>query len=272
MKRSKVVMATSHVDAHHERLAPQALRSMVADVKAAYIPLWVEHDPRIPPVGRVIDAYIETGDDGELIVVGVTEEFGPGERPPFDASRRMKIGNVERELGIHIDRSYRDRQSQALLADIAQLLNVPVRPEGKKALEPVSVLTFVAKAALGKIAETFWSNVSDDAYRGVKRKLSLLFRRRRERNDDYVFRYKCSVVVGGREVEVDFLATAPSEERIERIFKKHLAEGDRVLQEYLPAHPEIARVVFDAGGPELKFSYAVRADVVPVFDAPSPGA
>jgi len=130
------------------------------------------------------------------------------------------------------------------------------------------VLTFVAKAAFGKIAEAFWSNVSDDTYAAIKRKLGLLFGRRRAKTDDYVFRYTCIVVVGGRQVEVDFLATAPSEERIERIFKQHLAAGDRILQNYLPSHPEVARVVFDAGGPKLKFSYAVRADVVPIFEMP----
>lgn len=265
MKRREQIIATTHVDSHRERLALSALNMLVQDIKTAYIPLWVEHDPRIPPRGRVVDAWIKKLEDGESGVVAVIEEFEVGETPVFDGARRMKIGEAECDLSIRFDRTYRDRQSRALIADLATLLKVAAKQESKKSAEPISVLTFIAKAALGKIAETFWSGLSDETYKAVKAKLGILFRNRRKKSDDYIFRYRCVVIVGGREVEVDFLATAPSDERIERIFKQHLAAADKILQEYLPEHPEIARVVFDAGGAELKFSFAVRTDAVPVY-------
>jgi hypothetical protein len=272
MRTTKVVMMTTHRDAHGDQLDGQTLREFAEQIKTAYLPLWTHHDPRIPPHGRVVDAYVERHPDDELALIGVVEEFESGPRPPLDTARAMKIDKLPVDLLISVDRTYRDKQSQALLSDLASILHVPIRPESKKALEPLSVLTLAATAVLGGIAGGFAARFGEDIYEQVKKKLALLFARRREKSDDFVFRYRAEIVVGGRIVEVDFLATAPSEAQIDRIFKTHLAIADAKLMSYLPAHPDVRRVVFDASAAELKFSYAIRADVYPIFDEPSRGA
>lgn len=141
----------------------------------------------------------------------------------------MKIDRLPVDLLIGVDRTYRDKRSQALLSDLARILRVPVRPESKKALEPISVLTLAAKATLGGIAAGFAARLGEDIYEQVKKKLALLLARRREKSHDFIFRYRAEVVVSGHIVEVDFLATAPTEAQIDRIFKTHLATADARL-------------------------------------------
>ena len=57
-------MATTHVDRHGERLTRSALESLVRQLRANYIPIGFEHDPRFPPLGRMIDATVVELPDG----------------------------------------------------------------------------------------------------------------------------------------------------------------------------------------------------------------
>lgn len=261
-------MATTHVDRHNEQLARQGLDDLVQEIKSAYIPLLDQHDPRVPPRGRVVDAHIEQLQDGELAVVGVVEEFEPGDHLKFDPSRLMKIADASENPCVEFDRSFRDKRSQALIQDISELLGTKPQEKVKKALAPISVLTIAAKYVVGGIAAGVLTKVGEKGLDALTKKIALLVRRKRAQRKEYVFQFRSVVIVGGREVEVDILATSPSEEQIRRIFSEHLAAADKLLQSYLPSHPEIRRVVFDAGGRDLKFSFAVRADVVTTMEFP----
>lgn len=272
MRRSRLVLTTTHVDSHNERLAPEALPGMVADIKSSFMPLWYDHDPRIPPTGRLVDAHIEEREDGELAVVGFAEEFERGDVLPFDGTRLMKIASAPDTLRLEFDRSYRDDASQALIADIAAILGTPPQVEAKKAVEPVSVLTLAAQAVLGGIVGAVSKTVTDEIWQKLKKKIALALARRRDKGREYIFQFRFVIIVGGREVEADLLATSPTDAQVDLIFKHHLAEADAMLLTWLPSRPEIRRVVFDAGGRNLKFSYALRSDVVAVFEGPGPGA
>jgi hypothetical protein len=271
MKRSKVVMSTTHVDSHNERLQRRDLEAMAEDLKSDWVPLWYEHDPRIPPNGRVVDGYVEELEDGEVALVGIVEQFEASDNFTFDNTRAMKIARAPACVSVEFDRSYRDRTSQALIVDMSNLLGTEARPQAKKALDPLSILTLTVQATLGGIVGAVAKTVTDDVWAKLKKKISLALARRRDRSKEYVFQWRFAVVVGGREVEVDLLATCPSESQLDRIFHRHLATTDAVLLEWLPNHPEIRRVVFDVGGSEAKFSYALRSDVVAVYEGPKPG-
>ena len=270
MKRSKVIMLTTHVDSHYEHPSRRSLQLMADDLKSDWLPLWYEHDPRIPPSGRVIDGYLEELEDGELALVGIVEQFEAHDVLPFDNSRAMKIVRAPAEVTVEFDRSYRDRKSQALIVDLANLLGTEARSQAKKAHEPLSILTLTVQATLGGIVGAVAKTVTDDIWLKLKKKISLALVRRRDKGKEYVFQWRFVVIVGGREIEVDLLATAPSESQLDRIFHRHLAATDAILLAWLPKHPEIRRVVFDVGGTEPRFSYALRSDVVTIYDGPEP--
>ena len=68
MKTLTARVVTTHVDRHGDVVTLAALEDMVEQVKAAYIPMFIEHDPRIPPQGRVTSAEITPRGDGEFAI------------------------------------------------------------------------------------------------------------------------------------------------------------------------------------------------------------
>ena len=243
---------------------------MVQNVNAGYLPLWNNHDPRLPPLGRVVDARIVNENDGHASVWGTIEVFEAGEAFPFDTKRTMLQREPPAdEILISFDRSYRDAKSQALLADLGALLRTRPQAEAKKALEPLSVLGIVGVFLLGQISIGFLGKVGTDVYDQVIKKLGLLFGRRRADGEPYVFRFVALVPSRNSFVEVELFANDPTTESMHRLFAEHLARADGYMMQYVPDHPEIQRVVFDASGPDLIFSFAVRSDCVPYFRGPT---
>jgi len=270
MKRTTREFASTRVDRHFERLAPNTLERMASDINAGYMPLWIEHDPRLAPVGRVVEAHIEPQPDGELALIGTIEEFESTDRIPFDPDRKMFIRSLD-GLGLYLayDRSYRDAISLALIEDIGKILGTTPQPEAKKALEPLSVLVLTGAFILGEISSGFLKQVGADGYKLLKAKLQLLLARRRAKKEPYIFRFSAMTSIDQRTVEVDFLISGATSDSLERPFHVHLAAADSMLIDYLPTHPEVQRVVFDATGAKLAFVFAVRSDAVPFFQRPA---
>jgi hypothetical protein len=242
---------------------------MAHEINEGYMPLWHEHDPRVPPFGRVVEAHVEETTDGELKLIGVVEEFERGDSIPYDPSRQMFMrSNADGRLHITFDRSYRDTRSLALIRDIAAILGTQPQPEAKKALEPLSILVLTGTFVAGGIASGFFKEVGSDGYKALKDKIRLALARRKAKKKPYLFRFSALVGLEDRTVEVDFLLTEPTTEALERLFHSHLAVADSMLIDYLRTQPEVQRVVFDASGPKLEFSYAVRSDCVPLFLRP----
>jgi hypothetical protein len=266
MKRVRQVLTNTRIDRHHERLAREGLEKMVAQINTGYMPLWHEHDPRVPPMGRVAKAYLQEESHGETSVIGEIELFEPHENIPYDPSRRMFIESAPQAgLQLSFDRSYRDPISQALIQDISDIFGNAAQASLKKAFEPVSILELVGSFVLGGISAGFLKEIGADSYKLLKEKIKLLLARRKEKKKAYVFRFVAIISLDQREVEVDLLVSSPSIDALERLFHSHLAAADKSLLDLLPRHPEIQRVVFDASGPKLQFQYAVRSDAVPFF-------
>jgi hypothetical protein len=117
--RSEIRMLTTHIDKHNERITPEALRDFVRLVNQQYTPMGVEHDPRIPPVGRVLSAHIKELEDGEFAVDGIAEIFEQGQEIEFkDDGREIPIEEFGRRLSISPDRSYREPEDEQLLEEL----------------------------------------------------------------------------------------------------------------------------------------------------------
>lgn len=62
----EMTIATTHVDRKGVSLTVGALHDMAEQIGRKWIPIWVEHDPRIPPQGRTVAARVEPIADGEF--------------------------------------------------------------------------------------------------------------------------------------------------------------------------------------------------------------
>jgi hypothetical protein len=162
-------------------MALSALEGMVKQIASSYIPMGIEHDPRIAPLGRIVSARIVELDDGEHALDAEVELFEGGDIIPFDSgSRRATVHYCQSErVCITDDRVFRDEEDQRDLADIADLLQAERRTEGKKALEPIAVLIIGAKLTGAAVLGGFGKKIGEDAWKALRTKLTKVFSKKR---------------------------------------------------------------------------------------------
>src|SRR5216684_6190010 len=131
MRRVTGVLATSAVDRHGERLSEGALQSMVEQVNSRWVTVGVEHDPRLPPAGRVVTARLVRRPD-EIAVEGVYDLFEEGDVIPLSTERADFDNDRPDEFGVPSDRSYREPGDRADIDELARLLGGRAKEEMKK--------------------------------------------------------------------------------------------------------------------------------------------
>jgi hypothetical protein len=122
-QKTRLRLSTTHLDKQGERMSLQALQTMRDQTNEQIIPMGVEHDPRIPPQGRVLYAEIVELKDGEYALEGVAEIFDE------DYSNIEEVGDreilirefKENEFKIIADRSFRSEEKQQVLEEISNL-------------------------------------------------------------------------------------------------------------------------------------------------------
>src|SRR4030065_241004 len=143
MKKLPARLTSTHIDRHNDRMALSALESLVTHINTAYLPVGIEHDPRIPPVGRIASAEIKELEDGEYAVDAILDIFESGDIIELTDSKRLLPihENIVGELHISYDRNFRNAEDQILIKEIGELFDARPQEEMKKALDPITVLT-----------------------------------------------------------------------------------------------------------------------------------
>ncbi|MFB6230477.1 MAG: hypothetical protein ABEL04_04900 [Salinibacter sp.] len=264
MKEIQAVLATTHVDRHGEKFARSALQGMAERIESKVVPMGVEHDPRVPPQGRIVDAELREREDGEYELVGVMEQFEEGDRVPF-LDREIPI----RQWGddspcVVYDRTYRTEQDQETINEIADLLGAESQREGKKAYEVLSVLTIAGKFVAGSIAAGFLAKVGADAYGALKSKVKELMDRKAEETEEYLFKFNPVVRINSRPVEVEVVLTNPTDEDIEAFFEEGIWELDEAISKHA-REEAVKRVVYEYEDRTVTVNFCVRKDGAPLM-------
>lgn len=72
----KAIVATTHIDLHNMRMTKEALESAAISINGPRkVKMGIEHDETIPPLGKVLEAWVEPTDDGEYRLVQSSEIF-----------------------------------------------------------------------------------------------------------------------------------------------------------------------------------------------------
>jgi len=72
----RAIFATTHVDSHGDQLTKEALEDMVTQSRSKHIRVTPEHDPRTPPIGRVVHSKHVELDDGDHGAESTLEHVG----------------------------------------------------------------------------------------------------------------------------------------------------------------------------------------------------
>ena len=134
MQRAEAIIATTHVDSQGDQLSLEALHDLAARASAAYIPLWVEHDPRIPPRGRIASARVREREDANHEVIATIETFEDSDDPGMaDDTKEMVLQEVEAS-GLRISSGWHHRgpEDQADVDAIATIFGTGARQHAQR--------------------------------------------------------------------------------------------------------------------------------------------
>jgi hypothetical protein len=261
----KIRMMTTHVDKHNERVAADALDDFVSLLNQQYVPIGVEHDPRIPPVGRLISAQIEELPDGEFAVDGIAEIYEQGQDAEFkDDGREIPMELTGESIKVSPDRSYLQPNDKELLLELQELVKGEIKPSIKKALEPISILIIVASFIAGGIAQGFLAKIGEDAWDKLKGKINELVnsKARIEKDRLLVFEF----IVGSEEnpLCLETILTNPNESEIAKFLDEGLKKLDEKTNHYFQHRHYLRKVVFEYKDNKLKVIFGLRKDAVPL--------
>lgn len=272
MKVREATFATTNVDSHGEMLTEAALEQMAKHIASAFLPFGIEHDPRIPPIGRIAQASVVANGAG-FALQGTIEVFEDGDQPPVPEPSRPTLlrWSKDDQPSIIDDRSFRGSEDQEVMGLLRQTLGASAHTERKKAAEAIAIITLAVKG-LGTILGTgFVAKIGEDAWDAAKPHLKRLFRIKRPAPAQ-LFVIEHTVELGGRNRRVDVILSDPSDEDIEALTQRRLKPIEGATLRALEGFPEIVRLVFsfsDAAGPVLQ--YGVLSSGFPIhFAAPRP--
>lgn len=243
----------------------EGLEAFVQAFSSALVPVTIEHDPRIPPQGRILSGYVRDREDGESEAVAIMELFegnGDGEDTTIPGdTRELSIEKYEGHgLTISYDWTHRHEADQADISDIAKILgNAPVH-QIKKAVEPISIITLAGTFLAGGIAAGFLNQVGADGWALVKKGLARIFTRKENRKGEQLLIFRALVTLDGVQLEVELILTNPSPEDVEWAFGAGLKLVEKALPAYLANNSDIRRLVFEAAQQEVDLRFAVRKD------------
>lgn len=255
----EMTIATTHVDRHGDRFTAGALHDMAEQISQQWIPMWIEHDPRIAPLGRTVAARVEPLEDGEYALMATSEIFDPQQSmPPFDTddSRALHIASAMDDLSIVADFTYWNEADRAILQEIDRH-GIPTSLQGKKSLDPISALI------LGGLVGGFLGAIGADLWKPVRGAIQRLLARRRHDELEFLFILDIGLPRNDNPVAVRVIATSPSDHDLDALFDLLPDLLRRLPNLVEPLDVQVAQIVMAFGHGKLVPLHALRRDAVP---------
>lgn len=265
MKYAEAIIATTHTDLHGDRMALAALESMVDQINLQYIPFGIEHDPRIAPQGRLVSAELVELKDGASGVKAQMELFETGESVEFkDDGRTIPSRELRSDhLYIIFDRSYRSEEDQQMIGEIVDMVDARSAEFGKKAADPLSILTIAVGVIIGGYFAGFFERAGADTWDFLKSKVKDLIREKRDVGIEHLLLFQFSSLTESGWLDTEVILTQPTDDEIEAFFEEVIHLLDRTIPHLLDTELDIRRIVLEYSGGRVRILYGVRSDGVP---------
>lgn len=265
MKHIEAVVSSTSIDAHGHMMSRESLVMTAEDFKTNCIQMGYEHDPRLAPLGRFVDAWVEDLPSGISILKTTGELFEPDDILP------NKIGKPvfeKRHPGgpilLTLDMSYDSPEFQDDIRFISTILGSKPQYELKKAVEPLSILALSGTFALGAIATGFFGCIGADAYNLLKDRLKAMLAKQRTRTKEQLLVFEFTVTHKEKSVAVHTIITNPEAVSIDQMFGNTIYELDKIPHDLFAEHHHLSRLVYSYDQGDLLFLYGVREDGYPI--------
>ena len=269
MQRIESVVSNTMIDSQGERMTREALCGLVASLTRQIVPMGVEHDPRVAPIGRVVSGFVRDREDGESEAVIVCEIFESeadlGIAAADDRLLAIHDDLAPGKLELSYDFTYRHEDDQEDIAAIAAVFDSRADYELKKSADPISVLTIAGAFVLGGIATGFLNAVGTDGWGKVKQRLSALSKRSDYRPGEQLLVFR-SVVrePSGRSVEANTILTNPTDDQVDEFLESGIEQVDYLVAQAMSASSDLRQLVMSSDGRNVQIEFGVRKDAVPL--------
>lgn len=264
-KYTETVIATTHIDKQNEKLTLEMLEDLTNSINKYNIPINIEHDPRIAPIGRILKGYVREREDKEFEAVALLEFFD-GEVD--------KIENNDKELRVHesldqltIGYSFAHKNEGDLkgIKEIETLLNSQAIYEAKKSADPISIITLMGTFVIGGIATGFLNQVGSNIWNILKPKLIKLSSKNHKNDADDLLVFRILIKNFNISIEVEIILTNPVESDLDYFISETTHKLDRVLQDLITSNKDIRKIVFEQENSSLILKYALTNNGIPLF-------
>lgn len=260
----EAVIANTTLDTQGERLTHEAIRQLANSVSSHYIPIGIEHDPRIPPQGRLRSCHVRERPDGELEAVAEMEIFEPDVAVNSELDKEIVIHTGDENIVIGYDWTHRDAADKDDLQAIADAFGTTPMYEVKKSADPISIISLTGAFVLGGVASGLFNKIGSDIWDALKSRFARLIATNERRKGEQLLIFRTLIEVDGSIREVETILTNPTTEQIEMFMREGAAVLDQVLPLYTYLQPTLKRLVFEYSDGELRVSFGVLTDCRPV--------
>ena len=265
MQIAESIIATTHTDSQGDKLTKEALDNLVQSIKNHYIPINNEHDPRLPPIGRISSGFTRQRSDGEFEAVAILELFDNTDSIKLNSDGREMIIESTEGISISYDWTHRFDEDQTDITSIASILKTDALYSIKKSSDPISIITISAGVfVVGGIASGFLKEIGSDGWKKIKPILGKLFSRKTRTTNDQLLKFSVCVQHNDNIIEIDIIQTNPNEAEISNFIDNGFKKLDEVLPFYCANQNDIKKLVFSAKGNNLEINFAVRKDCQPL--------
>lgn len=270
MKYYKGVLANTYVDKHNDQMTLDALKSMIDQVDNYYIPVGIEHDPRIYPIGRVKSAELVKLKENHYQVEGTIEQFENGDIIPFDPDDPKSITIRAHDfdnLDLTYDRNFDNEKDLKKINEINSILQNVNKPriEIKKSVDPISIITIGGAFLLKEIFKGFLNKIGSDSYDLLKDKLKKLLNERKEGESDKLLTFDFNIEKDHHVINVEIILSNPDNQDIDSFLNYGLQKVDEILPKYFQPEKGLKRIVMEYNNNTIIMSYGIRKDSVPIF-------
>ena len=265
MKTYRATFTTTDRDSRGEKLTVYDLESMATSYNQNYVVLTRDHDPRLPPLGRISSAEVVRQANGEHALDGEIEVWECNDTPSSivgDGRSIPILKTPEHAFEVQYDTPALEHFGGQFLLELAQIANVDATPvyNLKRAVDPLMVLVIAAGAVAAKIAGGFFGALGKDLYDGLKSKLRST---KRSSGSEYLLVLRMATESEAGLVQVDIIVQNPSPEDVDWLFTTGLLQAEEVVKDELGRYVGARRIVVEARERNIELLYWLRADGVP---------
>lgn len=268
MKKSMAVIANTLVDKRGDRLTVSALESIVEQLQSYYVPVNIEHDPRIPIQGRISGGFLREIEThrGEFEVVANIEFFdGHGYVTSVDNGKEYRLEDIpESGISVRFDRNFNNDVDLKAIDRICEEIKSERSLAIKNSVDPIAVLEIVALVSFGTIAKGFLSKIGGDSWEKVRDEIKKLFGRKKEGEKEKILSLSLRVEKEDISFDVDVLATNPKPEEIDALFEEGLKELDLIVPALYRDEAKLKKMVFEYRKGSMQIKYAINKDCIPL--------